>query len=34
LPPYKTSIRGELTNAKYLVDRLLNLPSGPPRRHQ
>ena len=34
LPPYKNSIRGELTNAKYLVDRLLNLPSGPPRRHK
>ena len=31
LPPYQKSIKGALTNANYLVPRLLNLPSGPPR---
>ena len=31
LPPYQRSIKGALTNANYLVPRLLNLPSGPPR---
>ena len=31
LPPYSHSIKGNLKNANYLVPRLLNLPSGPPR---
>ena len=31
LPPYQKSIKGALTNANYLVPRLLNLPSGSPR---
>lgn len=31
LPPYFKSIKGKLSNANYIVPRLLNLPSGPPR---
>lgn len=31
LPPYLKSIKGKLSNANYIVPRLLNLPSGPPR---